>query len=265
MNSDFAHGGVGRQPVMLRSVFALMLREMVTTYGRSPGGYLWAIIEPVAAISVLSIVFSLAFRAPSLGGNFPLFYATAYLPFMLFMDLNMKLATSVRFSKSLLHYPVLSVVDVLVSRFVLNFVTHVLVACVVLTGIAVFFDQELSVEIYAIINAYFMAAVLAFGFGTLNCFLFMAYPITERLWQIVTRPLVIVSGLFFLLESVPGAYRDILWYNPLYHVTGEFRAGIYGIYDATYVSSFYVYMLGASFFAFGFFLLSKNFSDLINS
>ena len=27
---------------------ALMLREMITRYGRSFGGYLWAVIEPMA-------------------------------------------------------------------------------------------------------------------------------------------------------------------------------------------------------------------------
>ena len=77
----------------------MMLREMVTTYGRSPGGYLWAVLEPVAAIGLLSLVFSLAFRAPSLGGNFPLFYASAYLPYMLFIDINNKLAAAIRFSR----------------------------------------------------------------------------------------------------------------------------------------------------------------------
>ena len=32
-----------------------MLREMGSTYGRSPGGYLWVIAEPIGVIAVLSI------------------------------------------------------------------------------------------------------------------------------------------------------------------------------------------------------------------
>lgn len=88
-----------------RTIVALMLREMVTTYGRSPGGYIWAIVEPVAAIALLSFVFSIAFRSPPLGDNFPLFYASAYLPFMLFLDVNNKLATAIKFSRPLLAYP----------------------------------------------------------------------------------------------------------------------------------------------------------------
>jgi len=259
----FTHGEFRHRPSMGRSVFALMLREMVTTYGRSPGGYIWAILEPVAAIAVLSLVFSMAFHAPALGTNFPLFYATAYLPFMLFMDISMKIATSVRFSMSLLAYPVITITDVLVSRFLLNMLTHILVGVCVISGILLLFDVSVQLDMMAVFNAYGMAAVLGLGVGTLNCYLFMAYPINERLWQISTRPLVIISGLFFLLETVPAPYRDWLWYNPLFHVTGEMRNGVYAIYSAPYVSSAFVYSLGASLFAIGFLLLSNSYRDLI--
>ena len=34
----------------LRAVAALVLREMSTRYGRTPGGYLWAILEPLGMI-----------------------------------------------------------------------------------------------------------------------------------------------------------------------------------------------------------------------
>jgi hypothetical protein len=47
-----------------RTITALILREMATTYGRSPGGYLWAVLEPVAGVALLSLVFSLALRNP---------------------------------------------------------------------------------------------------------------------------------------------------------------------------------------------------------
>ena len=45
----------------VQTVIALMLREMSATYGRSSLGYLWAILEPVAGIFLLTFVFSLAF------------------------------------------------------------------------------------------------------------------------------------------------------------------------------------------------------------
>jgi capsular polysaccharide transport system permease protein len=39
-----------RLPCAMRTIVALIMREMATSYGRSPGGYIWAIAEPVAGI-----------------------------------------------------------------------------------------------------------------------------------------------------------------------------------------------------------------------
>src|SRR5690606_15198503 len=87
---------------MVRTVTALMLREIATTYGRSVGGYIWAILEPVLGVALLSVLFSLALRSPGLGSNFPLFYATGFLPFAMFHDLSSKTAAAIRFSRPFL-------------------------------------------------------------------------------------------------------------------------------------------------------------------
>ena len=65
-----------RQFRTFRTIAALMMREMATTYGRSPGGYLWALVEPIGAVAILTLLFSLAFPAPPMGKSFGLFYAT---------------------------------------------------------------------------------------------------------------------------------------------------------------------------------------------
>ena len=43
----------------LRVLFALMLRDMGTRFGRSAGGYLWAVAEPLGGILLLALAFSL--------------------------------------------------------------------------------------------------------------------------------------------------------------------------------------------------------------
>ena len=88
-----------RRFATLRVVMALILREMSTTYGRSPGGYVWAIIEPVAGIAILSLVFVYLFRTPPLGTNFPLFMATGFLPLGLYAGLTSKVGMSIPFSR----------------------------------------------------------------------------------------------------------------------------------------------------------------------
>ena len=68
----------------LRVITALVIREMGTQFGRSAGGYLWAIAQPLGGIVLLAIAFSLALRTPPLGNSFMLFYATGIMPFTMF-------------------------------------------------------------------------------------------------------------------------------------------------------------------------------------
>ncbi len=248
-----------------RSTGAMVMREMVTTYGRSPGGYAWAVLEPVAAISLLSVAFSLAFHAPSLGTSFVLFYATGYLPFILFSDVVNKLASALRFSRPLLAYPVVGFIDVLMARFVLNLLTHLLVFLIVIAGIILILEPSVSIDVAVVIGALGMASALALGVGCLNCFLLTAFPVWERVWQIVTRPLFLVSGILFLLEDVPAQFRDWLWFNPLFHVTGEMRRGFYANYEPAYVMPGYVYFVSLLAAVLGLFFLLRTYRDFLES
>ena len=65
----------------LRVLFALVLRELSASDSRASLGFLWLIIEPVAAMVLLTVIMSLLTRTPPLGTNFPLFYVTGLLPF----------------------------------------------------------------------------------------------------------------------------------------------------------------------------------------
>ncbi|MDT0681064.1 ABC transporter permease [Roseicyclus sp. F158] len=247
----------------MRVIGAMMLREMATSYGRSPGGWLWAVAEPVAAITLLSLLFSMAFRAPALGQNFPLFYATGYLPFMLFSDVSTKIGAALRFSKPLLAYPRVTWIDAILGRFFLNLLTHLLVTCVVMAGIAGIYGVPGPARPGALLNALGMASALALGVGTLNCFLLAMLPAWDRIWQIATRPLFIVSGIFFLFEAVPERYAGALWFNPLIHVTAEFRSGAYAGYAPDWVSAAFVYGVAAGAFALGLILLRRHSRDIM--
>ncbi len=193
-----------------RAISALALREMATTYGRSPGGWLWAIVEPVAAVALLAFAFSLAFHAPPLGVNFALFYATGLLPYMLFHDVSQKVAASVRFSKPLFSFGSVRYLDALIARFCLNLLTHCIVILLVFSAILVAFRTGAEPDPLGIAIALAMAAALAAGVGAINCYLFTAFPAWERMWAIATRPLFIISGVVFLFEDVPDQYQFAL-------------------------------------------------------
>ena len=247
-----------------RSVLALMLREMSTTYGRSPGGYVWAFIEPIASIAVLSAAFELLFRAPPLGTSFPLFFATGLLPFTLAAKMSVNVAKSMRFSKALLEYPGVTWVDAVIARGALILITELMTGCIIIVGMFWILDIKVILSMDHIFTSVGMAVLLGMGLGTLNCYFFTIAPIYERIYAIITRPLLIISGVMFPYEAIPPSVQTYLWYNPFVHVVSEMREGFYVTYDAQYVSSTYVFVVSLSALALGCLLLKQHHKALMN-
>lgn len=246
-----------------RAIFALMLREMATTYGRSPGGYLWAVADPIAGIALLTVVFSIAFRTPPLGNNFPLFYATGIVPFMAYAELTMKIGQTIRYSRPLLNYPSVTFVDAILGRLILNMLTELVILAMVIMGIALLYGLRMDIDPIRLLHALCMLTVLVLGLGTFNCYMFGAYPVWERVWSILNRPLFFLSGVFFVVDSLPENGRKLMLLNPLTHVIAEVRAGIYPTYDARYTSPIFVYATGLFFLFLGMLLLYRHHRFLI--
>jgi capsular polysaccharide transport system permease protein len=219
-----------RRTSSVRTIIALMLREISMSNGRSILGYLWEILSPVVGIIVITFILAEFFRSPPIGSNFPLFYASGILPFAFFTEMATRVATSVRNSKQLLN-------------FILSVATKTIVFVVVVFAIVELYDLDTYFDYVAIAEALALTFAAGLALGAVNCLLFSLVPIYERVWMIVTRPLFLFSAIIYLFESVPLPYRDWLWWNPIIHMVGLMRRGIYPTYDAPYVSLVYIWSI----------------------
>lgn len=247
-----------------RTVSALILREMSTRYGRSPGGYLWALLEPVGAIVVMAVGFGLMFQVPALGNDFLLFYATGYLPFSLYQSISNATARAVSFSRPLLMYPAVTWMDAIIARFILNTLTGFLVAIIVFWGVLALSNTTTVLNIPVIAEAMALSALLGLGIGAINCYLSMRIEVWDLAWSIISRPLFIVSGVFFIYEGVPVAAQKVLYYLPWMHIAGLMRSGFYPTYRPDYVSTVYVLLWCLVPLCFALLLLRRYHKELLN-
>jgi len=248
-----------------RSVMALVLREMSSTYGNSPGGYVWAVLQPIGMIVVLSFGFSLLFRTPSLGTSFILFYATGYLPYDMYTQLSQKVGTSIKYSRSMLTYPRVVWLDAILARFVLNFLTLLTVFCIVITGVLLIVNTPTIISLTPVLLGISIAALVGLGVGVMNCLLVGLFPVWGIIWKIATRPMFIASGVLFIYEDMGGLVQTILWWNPILHVTGLVRSGFYASYEASYVSLTYCFGLALTLICFGLLFLQANHKQIVNN
>lgn len=254
-----------RRFASLRAIGALVLREMSTSYGKSAGGYFWAIAEPVGGIVLLTAIFSIGFRSPPIGTNFAIFYATGIVPFVAYMNVSGKVSSAIGYSKALLAYPATTFMDALIARVLVNAQTQVLVAYLIFT--VIYFTQETRTDpqIGGIVLSMLMSLSLAVGVGVVNCFLFAAFPWWRHVWSIVNRPIFLVSCIFFMFDDVPQPYQDWLWFNPLIHVIGQMRKSFYPSYSGDYVSFIYFFSVSLGLTLIGLVFLLRYHRDLQHS
>jgi capsular polysaccharide transport system permease protein len=249
-----------------RSIGALMLREMTTTYGRSVGGYLWALLEPIGSVLILTLVISsgLKLRQPSLGVSFAMFYATGVLVFSLYVRIQQKISQSIAYSRTLLRYPAVKFLDAILARLFLNVITQTAVMLVVFAGIIALYDTRTNVDLRWVLLSIAMASSFGLGLGLLNAFLMPMFPIYASVFGIATTPLFFISGVLYVFEELPAFAQDYIWYNPLVHIISMMRRGFYAQYKGEFIDPLYVFTVSMVLGLMGFVLISRYFRQIVD-
>lgn len=247
----------------LRVILALVLREMGAKFGKSSGGYLWALGEPLGGILLLAIAFGLALRAPPLGTSFILFYATGMMPYTVYNTMSREVAGAINANKGLMTYPVVTVLDAVAAKVLLTLMTQTCIAVILFTGIIMVFDLHINLDLGMATRGMGMAAALGLGVGSVNCVLFGFFPTWKNIWAVLTRPLFIGSGVLYLFESAPKSFQHVLAWNPVVHVIAVMREGFFGTYHPQFISYSYVLGLSGGLFVIGAWLMRRHAAFLI--
>jgi capsular polysaccharide transport system permease protein len=210
-----------------RVLFALMLRNIRTRFGGHGLGYLLAIAWPLTHILVLLAVFSLGGRVVPYGESVVLFIATGTVTFMSFSYLSRFMMISVLASRPLLAFPEVKILDVLLASAMLETLAA---CCVIIIMIVLAWFAGIDFMPNDIVQAAFAfgaALLLGLGFGLLNGVIALAVPFWQVVFILTTILLWISSGVIFVPDALPEAYRDILAYNPVLQVIEWMRSAYY--------------------------------------
>ena len=186
---------------------------------------------------LLNLAFSLTVRRPPLGTNFPLFYATGIVPFFLFTGISGAVASAVATNRGLLHYPVVSPLDAVFGKFILNFLTMLVVGVLLSTGIIIVYALPVTLDPVSALIGFTLIGLLGLGVGTHQLRALRDVPdLAQRLERADQAALHRLGHLLHLRIRCRRPSRHIIWWNPLVHGVALVRAGFYGSYDPYYVS-----------------------------
>ncbi|RDH85882.1 MAG: polysialic acid transporter [endosymbiont of Escarpia spicata] len=201
-------------------VFALFVRELKTRFGKYRLGYVWALLEPMTHVIVLSIIWSAMGRSEFAGIPVPLFLATGIVPFLFFRTTATRCMNAIESNRGLFNYRQVRPVDPVLARIILESIVYFASYLMLLFIAGWFLDYEIGVhDLLGLIVVNALLYLLTFGIGLTFSVYGTLYPeIMKLVPLLVFRPMYFMSGILFPLFVVPTEYHHWLLWNPLLHV-----------------------------------------------
>ncbi len=221
-------------------IYAVALRETRTRFGAHQLGYLWALAEPISFMLLLYWIRAGTGQRTPVGMDFFSFVATGFVGYKLVVQVAGKVASAINGNRSLLVYPHVQPLDLVLGRVWLETSTLLTAFAVLVSAHAVVLGRFEIDDPLTVLYGFLLATCLGAGLGLVFCMAEEIVPVIERIRGPLMQPLFFVSGLFFTAASIPYRLRQTLLWNPVLQCIEIIRDGWFRSYEAPFVEPTYV-------------------------
>jgi ABC-2 type transport system permease protein len=205
-------------------IWALALKELRVRYKRSTLGFLWALLNPLLMMVVLTLAFSAILHMPV--RQYAVFILSGLMPWTFFAQsmsysvesvvTNGDLLRKVRLAKSV--FPIAAVIS-----NVLNFLFSLIPMIAII--LALRFPLHWTwIYIPVPLTCLFLFAL---GCGFVGAAINVFYRDVSHIIQIVLQAWFYLSPVMYSIDFLPQKYRTFFRLNPLVYLLNEFRLAIY--------------------------------------
>lgn len=201
----------------------------------------WVFMEPAGQLIVMMLVFNLIGRTAGYGLSFAFFMMTGIVMLNLWnagsrnvMGAVLKLENRARLAQ-------VSFVHAASAQTVFSVLVGLGYTSIIAYAIGVYEHIETRPHHFEIAaQAFFWCGLLALGFGLLRAVAVKIAPAAHKVYNILTRAMIFITGIFYVPSFMPPQIRDMLWYNPVLHAVELLRLGMYDQYPTTVYSPLYL-------------------------
>jgi ABC-type polysaccharide/polyol phosphate export permease len=214
--------------VQIRVIKALVLREMITRFGRHNIGFLWMFVEPMMFSIGITILWT--YMGGHAKGTIPVagFALTGYSAIVAWRNCVGRTSNSIKANKALLYHRRVTIFDIAISRGLLEFAAvtvSFLVLSILFTELGLMHlpSDPLQVVIGWILLGWFVIAA-----GLITVYLDERSEIFERVWHVAMYLTLPFTGAFTMVNWLPEAAQTILLYSPMVNAVEMLREGYFG-------------------------------------
>jgi len=211
-----------------RVIGALLMREVLTRYGRHNIGFLWLFLEPMIFTLGITALWTMAKGVH--GSSLPItaFAVTGYSSVLLWRSMPARCSHAIEPNLSLMYHRHVKVIDLFASRILLEVVgTTTSFIALIFIFIAIGWMKPPE-DIIKIMLGWCMLAWFGASLGLLIGALSVRTEIVEKVWHPMAYLLFPLSGAAFMVDWLPSAMQEIILLLPMVHGVEVLREGYFG-------------------------------------
>lgn len=220
--------------IQCRVIGALLMREVITRYGRNNIGFLWLFIEPLMMSLLIVLLWKFARADKYSTLNIIAFIVTGYPLAMMWRNVSNRAIGAISANQSLLYHRNVRVLDTIISRMLLE-VAGATIAQILIVGVLIVLGWiEPPADLFYMVMAWILMAFFAFGLGLIICSIAQHVEAFGKIWGTVTFLMIPLSGAFFFVYNLPPFVQEYAKWVPMISGTEMFRHGYFGDMVPTY-------------------------------
>lgn len=211
---------------------AMFLREALHRLFHRRAAWVWLLVEPMAHIAFLLLVFTVLGVRHVGGIETALWLMVGMLGFFMFKRTMTIAMAAVDMARPLFAYRQVRPVDAVLVRAASEG-TLMLVISICFLAAATLFGLDVRADDWVDVAAAFAALwLLGLALGAVLSVPRTLVAEVGEIVNIITTPLYLISGVIFPLSALPQPYRDWMLYNPIAHALEHARSGFAAHYSA---------------------------------
>ena len=227
--------------INLRVIHALLMREVITRFGRENLGVLWLIGEP--ALFTLGVAALWAAAGVGHGSSIPIaaFAITGYSSVLLWRNTATKCNQAISQNFNLLYHRNVQVLDVFITRIILELAgatASFITLAIVFTSVGLI---EPPRDLLTVIQGWLMLSWFGASLGLVLGSATAYSELVDRIWHPISYLLFPMSGAAFMVDFLPTAAQKVVLLLPMVHGVELVRDGYFGDkvhthYDIAYMA-----------------------------
>lgn len=242
--------------IQKRVIGALLMREIITRYGRNNIGFLWLFVEPLLMTLMILLLWGAARANQYSDLNIIAFTLTGYPLAMMWRNVSNRAIGAISANASLLYHRNVRVLDTLFARMLLE-IAGATIAQIAIVGVLILIGWiPTPADVFYMLMAWLLMAIFAIGLGLVICSIAFKVEAFGKIWGTFSFVMLPLSGVFFFVSSLPQQAQQYVLWMPMVHGTEMFRQGYFGASVITHESISYIILCNLVLLLLGFIMVN---------